>query len=244
MIYRMPRLLALLTLLILCAVPRSSLAQQSSEEATPEQLFRSKGNSNMTPTFMPSQHYLVRVVLFSQDSRRGGVVFLGDSITEGWLINDQFQQEGLRNRGIGGDTTFGVLMRLHEIILEKPEKIFIMIGVNDLIKDEWHGLIQRYEHIVNTLEEALPDTEMFIQSILPVNWEDFPQATEYVDNDKITAVNERLEELAQRKDIEYLDIAPAFTNDEGNLKKALSIDGIHINAKGYELWYSLIKDKI
>ncbi|WP_144304812.1 GDSL-type esterase/lipase family protein, partial [Oceanidesulfovibrio indonesiensis] len=156
---------------------------------------------------MPSQHYLVRVVLFSQDPRQGGVVFLGDSLTEGWIVYDRFEKEGWRNRGIGGDTTFGVLMRLHEIILEKPDKVFIMIGVNDLIKDEWHGLIQRYEYIVETLKQALPRAEIYIQSVLPVNWEDFPRATEYVDNEKIAKMNERLKKLAEHEGVEFLNLA-------------------------------------
>ncbi|MFW5735015.1 MAG: GDSL-type esterase/lipase family protein [Oceanidesulfovibrio sp.] len=238
------RLLALVILLALCMAAHPSEAQQQPAPSQTEELFRAKDNVSQTPTFMPSQHYLVRVVLFTQDARRGGVVFLGDSLTEGWLIHKEFQEHGLRNRGIGGDTTFGLLMRLHEIVQEKPEKIFIMIGVNDLIKNELHGLIQRYEHIVNTLGNALPGAEIFIQSILPVNWEDFPQASQYVDNDKILTMNKRLEELARRNGLEYLDLAPRFTNRAGNLKKALSIDGIHINEKGYDLWFSLIKDRV
>lgn len=196
------------------------------------------------PPFMPSHHYLVRVVLFAQDTRRGGTVFLGDSITEGWLVFPEFAEHGLRNRGIGGDTTFGVLMRLNELVLEKPDKIFILLGVNDIIRDQFHGLVQRYEYIVNTLELALPDTKIYMQSLLPVNWEDFPRITEYVDNDKIRDVNKRLKKLADQSGLEFIDLAPHFEDDNGNLKKALSLDGLHINLKGYAVWYDLIKDKL
>lgn len=238
------KILAIVFLLCaaLCVLPDAASAAR--KNPTAEELFQPNGSKHPTPAFMPSQHYLVRVVLFAQDTRRGGTVFLGDSITEGWLVFPQFAQKGLRNRGIGGDTTFGVLMRLNELVLEKPDKIFILLGVNDLIRNELHGLVQRYEYIVSTLEQALPKTEIYIQSLLPVNWEDFPRVSEYVDNDKIHDVNERLKKLADRTDVEFIDLAPHFEDSNGNLKKALSIDGLHINQKGYAVWYDLIKDEL
>ena len=95
-------------------------------------------------------------------------MFLGDSITEGGAWAEFFESRVTRNRGISGDTTSGVLARLHQINRFKPSSIFLMIGTNDIsfgvAEDE---IVENILTIVDLIGTSSPDTKLFIQSILP-----------------------------------------------------------------------------
>ena len=99
----------------------------------------------------------------------GATVFLGDSITEGGQWREMFPTVEVRNRGIGGDTTTGVLERLQQVSSAAPQRVFLMIGTNDLT----HGpgsretSYQQYRQIVERLQQASPHSEIYLQSLLP-----------------------------------------------------------------------------
>ncbi len=189
--------------------------------------------------FVYLPHYRERVR--ELDARRavgqpGGVYIVGDSHVEGWEALPLQTELSLENRGVGGDTTFGLINRLPRLIAEAPDAVFLMIGVNDLIMNARHGLTQRYELILRRLREALPHAELYVHSLLPVNQTDFPMTSEHLDNADIAAVNERLRRLCAEVGATYLDLAPAFLDETGRLRRELSLDGLHLNLEGYTLW--------
>lgn len=100
------------------------------------------------------------------------IIFLGDSITERSYFEEVYTGLTVINRGIGSDTTDGVIYRLDEIVESNPEKIFLMIGINDigngLTTDE---IIENYTEILDYIQEKSPDTKIYIQSVLPCNSE-------------------------------------------------------------------------
>jgi len=97
-------------------------------------------------------------------------LFLGDSITDGGEWCELFGDARLKNRGISGDVTWGVLDRLSEVTAGKPVKIFLMIGVNDLARGKTvEEIIANYETIVERIRRETPQTQLYIQSVLPVN---------------------------------------------------------------------------
>ena len=139
------------------------------------------------------------------------------------------------NRGIGSDTSEGVLHRLEEVIARNPEKIFLMIGINDLgskiPQDTIEGNIQK---IVDQLTSALPDCESYLESVLPV---------ETCSLKKIHGAIEMISRDADR--CEYIDLYGLFIDETGSLKQEMiSADGVHLNGEGYRIWVEAIQDYI
>lgn len=97
------------------------------------------------------------------------VVMLGDSITAGGEWSEMFPGVPIRNRGISGDTTSDVLLRLDPIVAAKPAAVFLKIGTNDLNRgpDRGYELPIGIEQIVSRIQAGSPTTAIFLQSVLP-----------------------------------------------------------------------------
>lgn len=164
------------------------------------------------------------------------IIFLGDSITDNCHWAELFQNHRIKNRGIGGDRTDGVLLRLDEIVSSLPDKIFIMIGINDL----GHGIkvaniASNYEKIVRYILNKSPDTQIYLQSVLPINDElyNFFYKKAKATNDNIIRLNKHLKELASEPGVQYIDLSSYFIDDKNQLDKQFSADGLHLNGKAY-----------
>ena len=167
--------------------------------------------------------------------RQGGIVFLGDSITEGAAWEELFPATLTRNRGISGDTALGVLNRLDQVIALKPEKIFLLIGTNDLGLGISEDVIAgRIEQIAKKLQSALPQTSLYIQSVLP-------RASEY--QQRVENLNEQ---IARRTadHAQFIDLYPRFLADSGNIDTRYSNDQLHLLGTGYEVWRDAIAEKV
>lgn len=170
------------------------------------------------------------------------IIFLGDSLTDSCEWQELFRNVRLKNRGISGDTTNGVLNRLDEVIESKPRKIFIMIGINDLnqgVKVE--DILNNYKIILKYFQDKTPQTEVFVQSILPLNNQKFPNNGA---NNKIIELNARLKDLAQEFSFHYIDLYSSFLDSNNQLDEQYTIDGIHLNGQGYLVWKGLIEQDV
>ena len=168
------------------------------------------------------------------------IVFLGDSITarEDW--NVLFGVSNIVNAGISGNTTDDVLTRLDAAISSKPKKIFLMIGINDLLRGkDVPYVLANYGIILNKIKAESPDTTIYVQSVLPINNGISTQGT--VDSQKIITLNTQLKGLADRGGEFFIDLYPYFCGADNKLYTKYSKDGVHPNAYGYRLWKSLIK---
>jgi lysophospholipase L1-like esterase len=177
------------------------------------------------------------------------IIFIGNSLI---AMNDwgkAFNNESIKNFGIGGETTFGILKRIAKVVYPNPNKIFIDIGVND-IAGRTHGyplpkvysldsLIFNYEQIVTFIKVNSPRTNVFIQSILPISNTGTLACSGC--NEKIVTANIKLKELAVKEKCTYVDLHKHFLSN-GQINNLYTTDGIHLNKKGYELWESIIKD--
>jgi len=177
---------------------------------------------------------------FQEMPNRGGeIVFLGNSITEQGTWSELFCNPRIINRGIGGDTTDGVLHRLDEITESQPTKIFLMIGINDL----WNGkdpeyILLRIKEIIKLIRSRSPLTELYVQSLLPtLNKPELPIS-------KVMEINTGIEAMVTGVErTHFLNLYPDFADSsQGNqLKSAFTLDGAHLNGKGYALWKDLIQ---
>ena len=195
------------------------------------------------------QYYNEKCAAFELENAnlaKGQIVFIGDSITDGYVLDDYYSDLTLSvyNRGIGGDSTGGVLKRLDLSVVDiRPSKVVLMIGINDInggVSDS--VLIKNYGEILEKIKRELPKTEVYCMSILPVNKElesygvDIPKNLERVKKNNI-----EIKRLAEEYGYCFVDLFENFLDSEGHLKSELSIDGIHLNANGYRLWTEKLK---
>jgi predicted alpha-1,2-mannosidase len=190
---------------------------------------------------MKAYYYHKKELFESLPDRKNEIIMLGNSITDQGLWTELFNDLRIKNRGIGGDDTEGILERLDEITSSQPDKVFIMIGTNDLAKlktvDE---ILENYKTILNRIVTDSPKTEVFVQSVLPT--EDAVHTTRK--NSDIMQINEGLKQIAAERGLTYIDLFTAFATAEYKLNMNYSIDGLHLNGAGYLLWKELIDEYI
>ncbi|MBF0487642.1 MAG: hypothetical protein HQK98_05715 [Nitrospirae bacterium] len=170
------------------------------------------------------------------------IVFLGDSLTAFADLNEMFPDGNIINRGVYGDTSRDMYNRLGAVIHDAPKKIFIMAGINDIIRGQSvDGLILTYNKILNVLISRLPNTEIYVISILPVNIEVEPpdlyiKYNLYINTNVIIA-NEKIKQTVVKYKIKYLDIYGAFVyTGTIKLNPPLTNDGVHLTHEGYATW--------
>jgi len=193
-----------------------------------------------------STYYYQKKSLFESlpDTKRE-IIFLGNSITDGGEWAELFKNEKIKNRGISGDITDGVLYRLDEVVSSKPDKIFIMIGINDLARGKTPDyVLVNYSKILAKIKETTPGTEVYIQSVLPVN-DEFGMFVNHTNKSKeIIEVNKGLKKMAVNFEYTFIDLTNTFSDSKGKLKKEFSNDGLHLMGEGYLAWKSVIKKYI
>ncbi|GEM_PF-60977 len=193
-----------------------------------------------------STYYHQRVSLFEfLPVTSDDIIFLGNSITDGAEWCELLHNPRIRNRGISGDTTYGVYDRLNNILAGNPAKIFLLIGVNDLAQGiAPDSIVYRTGLIVSRIKAESPGTQLYIQSILPVNdcYNMFKGHTSRWE--LISVINRGLRELAEREGVIYIDLYTHFANEDGKLKPEYSNDGLHLMGKAYMEWAGIISPYI
>lgn len=193
-----------------------------------------------------STYYYQKKSLFEAlpDTKRE-IIFLGNSITDGGEWSELFKNPNIKNRGISGDITDGVLFRLDEVLSSKPVKIFIMIGVNDLAAGKTpEYVLVNYSKILARIKDASPKTKVYVQSVLPVNKTlgMFPNHTDKAK--EINEVNKGLKDMAINFDYQFIDLTFIFSDKAGRLNEQYTNDGLHLMGKGYLVWKDAIKKYI
>lgn len=145
------------------------------------------------------------------------------------------------NQGISGETAGGLRQRLYLFDQVDAEVIFVMIGINDLIKGTPAAtVLQEQRTIVQHLKHQHPQAKIVVQSILPhggreATWEGRDRLLQ-LPNTEIAALNQKLAALAAAEEVYFLDLWPLFQDSQGNLRLELSTDGLHLNEQGYLVW--------
>jgi len=168
---------------------------------------------------------------------KGEIIFLGDSITDGCDWSEMFHNPLIKNRGISGDMTRGVLDRLDEVVESKPAKIFLMIGINDLAMGlNEKEILANIKRIIREIRQKSPDTRLYLQSVLPVN-PDFRVFPDHVDKSaEIKNINSVLRRMAGDYDAVFVDLYPLFIEEGEKLDPEFTNDGLHLTGAGYAVW--------
>lgn len=196
-------------------------------------------------TTYSTTYYQQKLTLFKLlPDTKHEIIFLGNSITDIGEWGEIWKNKNVKNRGISGDNTFGVLARLDEVVSSKPAKIFIMIGINDIAKSIPDTvIIGNYKKIIRHIKSASPNTKIIVQSILPTNnnftaFKNHQNKTEH-----ILFVNAALEQYSADNKITYVDLYNSFIDGENKLDKKYTNDGLHVNGYGYMKWKETLMEK-
>ncbi len=174
------------------------------------------------------------------------IIFLGNSLTDGCEWSELFDNRHIKNRGISGDRSDWLLERLDPIIAGHPKKIFLMIGINDLIAGTPpKEILANIARIIDRFQTESRWTKVYVQSLLPVNGVDLPdyeRRNAYAS--QIVPMNKRLEALCNEKGVTYLNVWSALVDGAGRLDKRYTNDGLHLMGEGYLVWRNIIKPHV
>lgn len=181
--------------------------------------------------------YVARVTQFADlPAMNGGVAFVGDSLTDFGRWSDAWPSLTIRNFGIVGDTTLGLENRIGQVVRAKPDRIFLLIGTNDIEYGRpLPEIAANIDHIVTRLQLELPRSKIFLQSVLPRQ----PQYAE-----QVRTLNGLIKKVAEAHKIPFINLYAHFVVEGGRMDPALTLDDIHLAGKGYARWRSLIQDYV
>jgi len=170
------------------------------------------------------------------------VVFMGDSITEGWRLKDSFPGRPYINRGIGGQTTPQMVLRFHQdVIALKPKAVIILAGINDVAENTGTMTLEQTEDNLAAMAEMAKENHINVVlcSILPAF--DFPWHPGMMPAPKVVALNEWIKGYAAQQGHVFVDYYSAMKDERGGLPATLSKDGVHPLPAGYAIMAPLVE---
>lgn len=170
------------------------------------------------------------------------VVFMGDSITEGWLDKRPgFFSRGRIDRGISGQTTSQMVLRMmSDVVALRPRAVHIMGGTNDIAGNTGPMTAQMSEDNVRAMADIAEREKIrvLIASVPPAG--KFPWAPGVETRNAITELNRRLERLARQTSAIWVDYHPVLDDGTGSMKPGLAVDGVHPTEAGYDAMATII----
>lgn len=175
------------------------------------------------------------------------VVFMGNSITEGWIEQHPsfFNHRAYFNRGISGQTTPQMLLRFRQDVIHlHPKVVVILAGTNDIAGNTGPSTLDMIEDNIHSMIELaqLHNIQVVLCSILPTNH--FPWNPNCQPAQKIIELNRRLKKYAAENGIVYCDYFSAMADERDGLPTKLSPDGVHPNSNGYDIMEPLVEKAI
>ncbi len=171
------------------------------------------------------------------------IVFFGDSITCGSDFRYYFRDKRIVNLGYSGDSLSGMINRVSMIEALSPEKVFILGGINGLTDYNIEKCVKKYEILLDSIRTALPNTEIYVQSVLPISTNREVTLTNICHNASIVKFNDEIRGLAEERKVVYVDLFSLFVLD-GEMNPDLTTDGVHLKPEAYGIWADAIRTYI
>ena len=168
------------------------------------------------------------------------VVMLGDSLTAGCDWQARLAEAEVVNQGICGDSTWSVLARLDQVAAARPDLIFLQLGINDFgKKPSPEGILERHQKIWRELRAKLPETKLYVVSLLPVSAKRYPRWGR-----PVLRLNHLLRAAAEENGLTYIDVHSRLSDEDGGLFKDFTYDGLHLLPPAYDRWLEAVKPYI
>jgi lysophospholipase L1-like esterase len=245
----------LMLAIILLIWRQQTLTTASAIQTPPEQVNLNPHTPSLAPDLGPRHKLSYRQWLdvlrqeaeaTAQKQPQHLTVLAGDSLSL-WFPPELLPDDrNWLNQGISGETSDGLLKRLNLFNRTQPEIIFVMIGINDLIRGvSDQEILANQREILSYLHRKHPQAKIVVQSILPHGGEEATwQGREKllaIPNSRIRNLNEELQRIATEEGIRYLNLHPLFTDKQGNLRQEFTTDGLHLNPQGYTVWRTALQ---
>lgn len=162
------------------------------------------------------------------------VVFMGDSITDGWPLAEAFPGKPYVNRGISGQTTAQMLVRMYpDVVALQPAAMVLLAGTNDIAANNGPQTLDMIQqNLVAMVELAqLHHINVVLCAVMPISG----KQSEHRPPADILRLNAWLKEYAAKTGSAYVDYHAAVVDAQGELRNGYSDDGLHPNARGYQL---------
>ena len=175
------------------------------------------------------------------------VVFMGNSITQGWVEKraDFFKNNPYVNRGISGQTTPQMLIRFRQdVIALQPKVVVILAGTNDIAGNTGPSTLEMIEDNLASMAELANANgiKVILSSVLPVL--DYPWKKGLEPAEKIVTLNTWMKAYCEKKGFIYLDYFTSMADERHGMKAELSYDGVHANVAGYKIMEPLVQAAI
>lgn len=175
------------------------------------------------------------------------IVFMGNSITQGWKekVPAFFDGRPYINRGISGQTTPQMLLRFRQDVLNLwPKVVVILAGTNDIAGNTGPSTLEMIEDNIHSMTELAQahGIQVVLCSVLPAY--DYPWRPGLEPAPKIVELNRRIKEYASKRGTVYCDFFSAMADERDGLPKDLSEDGVHPNKEGYAIMGPLVENAI
>jgi lysophospholipase L1-like esterase len=175
------------------------------------------------------------------------VVFMGNSITEGWIMTSPefFEGKPYIDRGISGQTTPQMLIRFRPDVIDlKPKIVVLLCGVNDIAENTGPSTLEMIEGNIASMSELAKANgiKVILCSVLPAY--DFPWKPGLEPAEKIVALNKWIKAYAGQNSFIYLDYFSSMKDERNGLKSNYSEDGVHPNKEGYRVMEGLVEEAI
>ena len=185
--------------------------------------------------------------LASVENTGNRVVFMGNSITEGWLAHypEFFENESYVNRGIGGQTTPQMLLRFRQdVVALQPKVVVLLAGTNDIAGNTGPATTEVIIDNIKSMCEiaAVHGIEVVLATVLPAS--DYPWRPGCNPDTRIPELNARIESYAEVNNLIFLDYFSAMNNGKNGMNEALAYDGVHPNKEGYKVMAPLTRKAI
>jgi len=179
--------------------------------------------------------------------REQRIVFIGDSITQGWsdASPEYFADGAYVERGISGQTTPQMLVRFRADVVDlEPAAVVILAGTNDIAGNTGPATNKMIEDNLASMAEIATANgiRVILASILPAA--DYPWAPGRDPVTRIRAINDWLEAYAESNDHIYLDYYSAMVDDRGGMQAQYTTDGVHVTRAGYAVMEGLAEEAI
>lgn len=168
------------------------------------------------------------------------IAFFGNSITRGSDFQLYFADKKIINLGYSGDNILGMIKRVPMIQKSNAKKVFIMAGTNDLVHVSLDEYEKRYSRLISEIQDSIPEIKIYIESVLPSNH----QMGNYAPNAKVREANKIAELLASQYNCTYIDLYSLYANEQDELPKEKTRDGVHLFPQCYDKWAEAIQSYV
>ncbi len=182
-------------------------------------------------------YYRLRLSVFQQSKTPFDYIMLGDSITDIAQWHELMPGVSIANRGINGDTTYGLLDRLEPVLATNPKRVFIMIGINDL---KWgldlEASVANYKKILQRIKESKVPVTVFGVIYPGLGYQQKYKRRFRGDlSARVSLFNQELALYCMELGVEFRDLNPMLSVG-GLLKDEFTYDGLHLNGNAYAIW--------